>query len=126
VTLAQARTELRDSNVTIQRETGGFRVNTVNGGPATSCHLDSLQDALETGKAMGHINRSWSFKLRSLVTGEESQSGQAFVEYALLLAVISLGIVASANILVSAVQTAATNIANRLVTASQTSSTTGQ
>ena len=78
---------------------------------------------------MGNIPRSFTFKrvrgnkLLQLLAGDESESGQAFVEYALLLAVISLGIVASANILVSAVQTASQNIAARLVTASQSTST---
>jgi Flp pilus assembly pilin Flp len=106
MTTAQAKAELKPLGIELTKIGPVFRV-----GPRFG------------GEAQANINRSWSFKLRSLVTGEESQSGQAFVEYALLLAVISLGIVASANILVSAVQTASQNIAARLVTASQSTST---
>ena len=123
MTTAQAKAELKPLGIELTKIGPVFRVGPRFGGEAQAYRSLDLQDALEVGKAQANINRSWSFKLRSLVTGEESQSGQAFVEYALLLAVISLGIVASANILVSAVQTASQNIAARLVTASQSTST---
>jgi Flp pilus assembly pilin Flp len=125
LTTAQAKAELKPLGIELSKIGPVYRVGPRFGGEAQAYRSLDLQDALEVGKAQANINRSWSFKLLRLLVGEETESGQAIVEYMLLTAVISLGLIASMNILISAVQTAVTNISNRIVSASQ-STTQGQ
>jgi hypothetical protein len=63
MTIKQAAAELKLLNITLRKQDNNYLVNITRGSEATATVHDNLSDAYETGKAMAHISRAYTFQL---------------------------------------------------------------
>lgn len=59
MTLATARSILRNLGITLAKRDGEYRVNFTNGLEATAYYTDDIDDAVGTGRAMALTSHMW-------------------------------------------------------------------